>query len=193
MMTIMKLIISIFILGTIYFVIDRHLFYYGKNDLAIYNRLPLGIKPEFRYDFEGGFCMNDAFNERFIGKGFKYRSNDTVVINEIIEYGFSQDKLIAKTIDKKGNLFFVECSENLDKNAEMRITVIDPKYKIEIWKYKWINLGENKLIISIELVRNYLMFIILGLTIILLVKIARRNKQLPTTPPTPIQIFKTLK
>ena len=55
------LLIFTLILGVAYFALDRQLFYYGKHDLNIYNSLPLKIKPEFRYDFEGGFVLWDEY------------------------------------------------------------------------------------------------------------------------------------
>ena len=55
------IILAVFlVLVSVYFVLDRKLFLYGRNDLNIYSSLPLKIKPEFRRDFEGGFELIDG-------------------------------------------------------------------------------------------------------------------------------------
>jgi hypothetical protein len=63
------LLVFILIIGSIYYVLDRQLFYYGKNNLGLYDLLPLKLEPRYNYEFEGGFCIEDSLNYAIICKG----------------------------------------------------------------------------------------------------------------------------
>lgn len=90
----MLLPILVALFGLAYIFLDNQLYYYGKNNLKIYETLPLGIKPEFRYDFEGGFVLRDKYGFALSGCGVSLGEiGDTLLQNKImsklLKYGFN--------------------------------------------------------------------------------------------------------
>src|SRR4030043_1306587 len=97
-MKIIRLITTLtLILGIVYFALDRHLYFYGKNDFNFYNRLPLKIKPEYRHEFERGFLLRDEFGFSLVSKGVVqyWHSDIKLTITDIIKYGFNENELVA--------------------------------------------------------------------------------------------------
>lgn len=81
----MKLIIALLLLIGIasffYNNLDKRLYYIGRNDFER-NGLPLGIQPEFRPVFEGGFGLRDRYGFSIAAKGNAYNSGDEEVLIE---------------------------------------------------------------------------------------------------------------
>jgi hypothetical protein len=119
------LVILILILGTTFIFLDRQLFYYGKNILNVYHRLPLSIKPEFRNDFEGGFVLRDKYGFSLVNKGICQfvHSDIKFTINEIMRYGFMDDKLVAIVKDSDGHIRYIEFLKNIDINSNQDLLV----------------------------------------------------------------------
>lgn len=155
-----------------YLIFDRELFYYGKNDLNIYNSLPFKIKPEFRYDFEGGFVLRDEYGMSHVGKGVKYWSSD-IVVEEILEYGYTEKKLIAKVLDTSKNIYYIEFSSNKNQlsKQELSVNVSSKLLKNDlINKYKWIKIKGNNNIETIEIFRFLCLFVFIIAIILIIFK-----------------------
>lgn len=167
----------ILILGSIFFVLDRQLFYYGKNDFNFYHLLPLKIKPNFRYVYEGGFAIEDNYDFGLIAKKFKYQINDeNIEVDEILKYGFNNEELVAQIKDVNGNNYFIKCAKNNNKKSksELSLTVWNEKMFLNSEKYKWIEIKNNNgFIEKIEIFRYYISFIIIVLFLFLIYKILK--------------------
>lgn len=102
------------ILGVLYLLLDRQLFYYGKNNFNIYGSLPLKVKPVFRYDFEGGFALEDEHGFQLISRGdCQYVHSDIKLnVKNIIGYGYADDTLIAFIENADGRKYFIEYIKN---------------------------------------------------------------------------------
>lgn len=83
--------------ASLYIIADSDLYYYGKNNLPIYNRLPFEMKPEYwghRLD-NSGFNIMDKYDFVHIGKGDGYWEYPGIIIDSVISYGFNDTLLIA--------------------------------------------------------------------------------------------------
>ncbi len=147
------------ILLIFYFALDRQLYYYGRNNLNIYHILPLGIKPVFRYEFDGGFAFEDRYGFRFIRKGeFRHEnSNLNIHIAEILKYGYNDNKLVVFIQDINSQELYIECKKKYNNQTKAEIQC-DAFHVINLPLYnelKWIEIKNNvKYIHSIGLIRN---------------------------------------
>jgi hypothetical protein len=97
---------------------------------------------------------------RLFVRGFKYRSNDSVEVREIFNYGFNKESLISLVEGLDGQKYYIECVNN----NGFKINVLNGNKAINLEKYKWIKIKNNeKQIRTIELSRNYSMFIFIAL------------------------------
>lgn len=62
--------------------LDRHLFYYNRNDFNLYSPLPLKIKPKYRPDNPGHFLLRDEFGFSIVGKGNSHKFNNSKIVIE---------------------------------------------------------------------------------------------------------------
>lgn len=181
------------ILGVLFFALDRQLFYYGKNDFNIYGALPLKIKPVFRYDFEGGFALEDGYGFRLISRGdCQYvRSDIKLNVKNITGYGFAEDTLIASVVSIDERKYFIKCVKNNNPafKQDMIINVLEEGVPINQKGLKWVDLEKDrKYIRMVELFRNYsiVMFIVLFLVFVYWTYKKRKGKaKTPVKPRLP--------
>lgn len=83
--------------AALYIMADSDLYYYGKNNLPIYHKLPFGMKPEYWGTRRGmlGFVILDKNDFVHIGKGSGYWEYPEITIDSVISYGFNDTLLIA--------------------------------------------------------------------------------------------------
>ena len=169
----------ILLLGITYIVLDRDLYFYGKNDLGLYKRLPFNIEPEDRYTYEGGFLLRDGDDFSLVSKGdVQYVHSDIkLTITDILKYGFNENELVAYIQDINGAKFFIKIIKNDGKliKQDLIVNILDETKFTGFEKYKWIILKGNKLVILIELVRNIIRITIIGLLIALIVLLSTRK------------------
>ena len=176
---IMKIIsalwVSILIFAVIYFVLDRQMFYYGRSDFDIYSLLPLKVRPEYRPEFEGGFLLWDEYGFSLVGNGVKFR-NSNIEVDDVVKYGFSDERLLVQIKDTKKNKYLVEFKKSKDTQSEhrLRVSIVNSNDDFISDNYKWIKIQDDeKYIKRMELFRNYTVFVIIALFLILIVKILR--------------------
>jgi len=180
--------ITLIIFGLIYLFLDRNLFYYGKSDFKFYDLLPLNIKPIERPDFEGGLVFEDRYGFNIVSKGkHKYVNCKTeLIINNIIKYGFTDNKFIAFVEDSSGSKHYIMYKKNdsINSKHEMIISVINKNIPINYKNIKWINLiGNIKQIRQIELLRNYVLTIIIILLLYYTISKIKHNRTRLKRPP----------
>lgn len=173
------LLLITLIFGVAYFMLDRQLYFYGKNDFNFYNLLPLNIVPEDRPDFEGGFVLWDKYGISLVGKGVKYWNSD-IKVGEIVKYSFNNQKLVAHIEDTTGNSYYIELSPNdnqlIKRDINVKVWNSDEVLKSE--DFKRINIkGNEKKIKKIVLPRNYLMIAFIIMFIISLYKTIKSIKK----------------
>lgn len=176
----------VLILGTLYFVTDSKLYYYGKSNYNIFNNsLPLGINPDY-WGADVSFpivrlTLKDKYGLVLIGKDESYLlDGDTIKVNRIIKYGVSQNKLIAFIEDVNSRNYFIECQKNTQPQSkrELVINVLNNDYEIK-GDCKWVNLVDNESKISrLVMIRAYTMLSIIVLIIIVpVIFFIRRRKK----------------
>lgn len=146
------LLVILFAVCFTYFFLDRQLYFYGKNDLKIYQPLPIKVKPEFwGYDKGNlGFVFIDEFDFTVVANGNRYKSSE-VVVNEIIKYGFNEEKLIVLVNDSSGVEHVLKC-ESIDE-SKINVSV---DATADYGELTWIEIkGNDGYVRKIELVRNY--------------------------------------
>lgn len=160
--------VSILLLGTVYFIADKKLYYYGKNDLHIYHTLPLGIQPEFRNNFDGGFVLWDKYgfalsgNMASVGEiGDSTYQND--ITKNIIKYGYNQESLVALIEDTVGNYYYIEYIKNVKINPKNYVSIKVKKTDehLDFKVNRWIDVKSvqnNKTVSNIILIRNFSFF-----------------------------------
>jgi hypothetical protein len=161
----------------IYFIIDRHLFYFGESDFSFYRLLPMNIRPENRPYFENGFVLWDKDGMSLVGKGVKYRQIDSITIDKIVNYGFNENVLITKIIDTKGEvqLFEFTMNENPAYKPEISVRLINDNSEISAYNLKWFEIINNDNLKRTVIFRNWIMFLFIGLLITLTYIFFRRK------------------
>ncbi len=83
--------------ASLYIIADSDLYYYGKNNLPIYNRLPFEMKPEYWNTRQGrpGFKIMDKYDFSFIDKDIIFFKYPNIKIDSLISYGFNDTIFIA--------------------------------------------------------------------------------------------------
>lgn len=156
-------------------VIDSKLFFYGKNEWGIHDKLPFKTMPQYWGYNRGnlGFVLVDEAEMTFIAKGSKYWSSD-IEINEIIKYGFNKEKLVALVSDSLGKQYYVVCKKNPDVYSKQHLTInVVPKDSfINNEPIKWIdikNVSTERMELAKNCLKIFLIFLI-SITIYYLLK-----------------------
>jgi len=174
------LLIAMAVLLFSYIVLDRHLFFYGKADLAILASLPFHSKPIDRPNFEGGFSIDDEYDFGVFSKGTRI---DSFTVDKVIKYGFSEESIVALVADAQGRQNLLQYTRNEDPSSN-REFVIQIVPNVQNSQYQWINIIEDeKESYTLMIIRNYIGFIIIILfvvlisrTVLLLIKQKRQAK-----------------
>lgn len=163
------------------FIIDSKLYYYGKNEWGIHDKLPFTITPQYwGYDYGNlGFVLLRD-DEAFIAHGLKYWTSD-VQVNEIIKYGFNKEKLVTLVNDSVGKEYYIECLKNNDiqSKQDLKITVIAKDSFIDNELLKWVDI-KSVSTERMEIARNYLeIFVIILLFITVYYMVKQRKGSAP--------------
>lgn len=177
------LLVIVLILGAINLALDKHLFYYGLNELNIYGSLPLELKPVYRYDFEGGFAIEDNYGFYLISSGkHKYVGSEVEInIVKIIKYGIGDEILIAHVKDSIEKDYYIEFlkNEDIQSKQDILINFITQKDELKLNNYKWFKIHSNeKRIKTLELLRNYTFIVLMLLIVIMVVTIVRSKSHI---------------
>ncbi len=169
MKTIKILSATTIILCFVYLIFDYQLYYYGKNDLNIYNSLPMNIRPHYRADFNGGFVLEDEFGFYLISNGQIQYKNSSIKLDvkDIVKYGYDDNIIIVQIINKNDKLYLIKFFPD-NKTDNISAKILNENEKISD-KLNWIYLEDNTKLNAKELLRNYLFFaiIIIGLFVFL--------------------------
>lgn len=164
------------------FIIDGKLYYYGKNEWGIHDKLPFKIIPEYWGYDRGmlGFVLtqNDG---TLIAPGNKYWDYPNISISEVIKYGFNKEKIVTLINDSLGKEYYVVCTKNNDIHSkqELKITVVAKTDFINNEQLKWINIKNVSTEIT-ELARNYLEILSMLLIFILIYYLLKNRKKTAT-------------
>lgn len=179
---ILLLLLLMILIGFLFFSVDKKLFYYGKNDLSIYKSLPMDMKPRYRYDFEGGFALEDKYNFGLISQGkCQYaNSNSNVVldIKSILKYGFNQDSLIALVEDQDKTQYYVLCTPNHLPSIKQDIIVDVLKqdsFTNQYTGFIWIDLSQKTS--NLEFFRNIIVIFSVLIVLLFIFFIKRRPRK----------------
>lgn len=162
MKTILIFLILTVIFGTLFYYLDKQLFYYGRNELDVYNLLPLNVVPEYRYDFEEGFMLWEEDGMSLAGKGVQYWDSD-VRINKIITYCFNKHDLIVQVEDSRGNRYYFKYERNDDPQVKQDLSIELLNYSAIEWQnYECININNDEKINTLVQLRSIasLLFVI---------------------------------
>ncbi len=95
---------------------DKEMYYYGKNNLPIYqNKLPFGMKPEY-WDYRrdnSGFNIIDHIDFKSVGRSVGCWEYPGIIIDSVISYGFNDTLLIAIIEDTSKNLYCYKQNDTL--------------------------------------------------------------------------------
>lgn len=123
--------------------LDSKLYYYGLSWLDIYNHLPNDLTPVFRYDFEGGFAIEDKDGFYVISEGEHQFVGSTQKINiqQIINYGFRENELVANVINNKNEKYQIILKRN-DHDSEQFRTSIQKGFNENMDSYTWVQIAD---------------------------------------------------
>lgn len=138
--------IILFVLVVVYFGLDQQVYYYGRNDWDFYHSLPFKVTPKFRYDFEGGFILEDRDEFTLFGQGVRYES---FTIEKVEEYGFDKNSITAIVTDSSGRQQVYEFFEDHLSLSGYEVKNVGLRQTNK--NYHWVNLNSDKF------VENYLM------------------------------------
>jgi hypothetical protein len=145
---------------TAYFKLDEKLYYFGKSNFDIYQKLPLNIKPVFKNDYPSEFRLEDDSGFSIASRGeHQYIGSDVEInIKKIIAYTFTHQKLNILIEDFQGKKHFLECLKNTDHRSkqDIKTTILDPNIKVNLDSNKWIEIDDDYFR-KIERTRNYLL------------------------------------
>jgi len=160
-------ILVMLILVLVHIGLDQRLYFYGEGYLNLGSSLPLNIKPEHRNDFEGGFILWDQHYMSLVGKGVKY-SNSRKKIDEIVKYGFSDEKLIVLVRDIGDDCYYVEISKNKNPYTRQEFSIIINREEAvsNLDDYQWIEIrGNEKNVVRMVRIRSYSMIVLILLVL----------------------------
>jgi hypothetical protein len=158
----------------VFFILDRELYFFGKNSFPIYKSLPFEIEPEFRDRIEGGFCLRDEFGFALISKGECQFVGDKniLVIDKIIKYGYAKQNLVVLISDTNNFNYYIEFFKKNENEQKIHAKVTkDTSYSSKI-VYKWVFL-ENKridIIYKLQIFIKLILFFYLMLIFVNFVK-----------------------
>jgi hypothetical protein len=144
----------------------------------------MNIRPENRPYFENGFVLWDKNGISLVGNGVRYRQIDSITIDKIVNYGFNDDVLITRIIDTKGEVQLFEYTKNKNPvyKPEISVRLIKNNSEISAYNLKWVEIINNDNLKRTVIVRNWIMFLFIGLLITLTYMSFRLKKT--TTPNT---------
>lgn len=123
---------QIIIVGTIFlglavsivsfFYFDKRLYYFGEQNFDFY-KLPFGIVPDARPDFEGGFALRDKYGVTIIANGNTYLNGavEKIEIEKVNRYCVDDDQLIATVLAADGLTYQIEC-KSLNDDFEVVVS-----------------------------------------------------------------------
>lgn len=162
----------------ILFVIDAKLYYYGKNDWEVHDKLPFKIIPKYwGYDYGNlGFVLEEN-GEAAIAKGVRYWGYPNIHINEILKYGFNKEKILVLINDSLGKEYYVTFIKDLDLHShhDSKVAMVPKDSLINKENLKWIDI-KNVTTDPIELARNYFEILLLVLIFILTRYLLKQRK-----------------
>lgn len=180
------LIAIILLLGIVYLIADSKLYYYGKSKFNVFNNsLPLGMNPDYcETDVSFpivGLTIKDKYGLVLIGKDSYFLQNgDTIMVERILKYGIQGNKLIILIEARDKHNYFIQYQKNTapQSKKELEFSVLNNDVKLNS-DYEWINIEEDKSIISrLVMVRAYAMLILIIVLIITPVfAIVRKKKK----------------
>ncbi len=105
----------------LYVLADSDLYYYGKNNLPIYNELPFGMKPEYWNTRSGspGFKIIDKYDFVHIGRGVRYWGYPNITVDSVISYGFNDTLIIAIIHDTYKNLYCFKQNNTINRFVKL--------------------------------------------------------------------------
>ena len=118
----LALAISIIASVILYCIFDRTLYLEGESRFMFYNRLPFGVDPVARPQFEGGFMLIDKYGISIAGNGNSYLLDDQeFIISKIVGYCFNNESINVhvKSVDKVDA--FIQFSEENKTSNEYKI------------------------------------------------------------------------
>ncbi|WP_075603011.1 hypothetical protein [Saccharicrinis aurantiacus] len=178
------LFISILAIVIALFYLDGKLFYYGKSSFNFCDLNTLQVRPKSIPEFEGGFCFIDNSGFEIIGQGFKYKGYDTVEVNTILGYGYDIEEL-AVLIESADNRQYY--AKFIDDKAvvtkSLAVEIVNQDEYIGIDNLEWVDLSSTSQGKAFELTRNYLVLLLVIMSLILIFRIIRKkddkNKKAP--------------
>ncbi|WP_408030143.1 hypothetical protein [Tenacibaculum xiamenense] len=166
-MKIILLLILLF-LTSAYLTLDKHLYFYGKNDIDVYNFLPFKIKPDFKtqfiidetLNFEKNFRLRDEHGFSIVAPKMVYIVDKKVEVSKIIKYCFNEKNIFVVIRDFQEKLKYIF--------FELKKDYFNVNIKDDISKDEWRGLqcilieNNSEQIKTIEELRNaiYLPFLI---------------------------------
>ncbi len=172
----------VLILSALYLYFDKILFYYGKNDFTYHNVLPMDMIPRFRYDFEGGFSLDekDGFGLIFHGECRYAGSERKLDITDILKYGFNNDSLIALVEDRTNKKYYIVCTPTGSPYArrDKNVYVMNEERFVPDDHLVWIDMHQDTG--RIELLRNLIPIPITLLLLTVVLRFVMKKKRLTT-------------
>lgn len=158
-------ILLVFLIASSYacLLLDKQLYFYGRNAFDLYNDIPLKIKPVFFYDFEGGSYLGDDMGMSIIARGKNlYRNGINLDIKKIERYGYSNNKVIAEIENTENQIVYVESSGSED-GSQVQANFLGGETNIN--DYKWVDITNVDLIRTDYVLRNWAVMISIATSI----------------------------
>lgn len=175
------LLVLVLILGIVYFLLDKELYLYGKNNLNVYGILPLNIKPVFRYEFEGGFALEDNHGFYIVSKGKHQYVHSEIKLNikEFTNYYFDKEKLIAQIVNEDNNTYYIEFLRNntLQIKQDIIVNVWDSSSTLQLHDLDCVKIKDNvNKFKKLELSRNFILIFLIISSLVFVFK-AKKNTE----------------
>lgn len=166
---IIVIMLLLLLVGYFMILLDKQLYYFGKNNWGIHDKLLFEITPEYWGYDRGmlGFVLVQDGTPLIAAKGDAPWSAPDIGIKEIIKYGFNKEKLAVLVKDSLGKEYYVECEKQSDTRSKqaLKIIVVPKQGFISKEQFKWIEINNNSAG-KMEEVRNYLEILLLFLFLI---------------------------
>ncbi len=163
----------ILLLLSIFYFLDKQLFFVGRNDLKIYNLLPFNIKTDYNPDYGGGFSLTDE-------KGFSISKGDTyhvkgkyIKINKIIKYGYNESQFVIQIEDTTAAKHYLKLSL-INKISTYISEIFITKDELRFYNsIIWVDI-DNESNYKNEMYHTALKFILLPLILIVVYKLIKQ-------------------
>lgn len=166
-MKIFVLFVSLILTVTVSFIYDKELMNYGENFFPYKNKLPWGIKPVARSNFDGGIFFVDYTGFQFLGTGIiGYVNIDKEIsIANIDKYWYNENTFIVQIKDSNNSKCYIILTENKENKKDYIINVTKSITNMYVNKFKKIEL--DKIAIQHTILKRTL-FILFSLVIMTL-------------------------